>query len=59
MIPMPIHSFQYDVTRFGAPGSGGEYSVVAGFGWTNGVILDLLGEYGNVLTSSGISHLAI
>lgn len=30
----------------GAPGHGGEYEVVAGFGWTNGVALSLLEEYG-------------
>jgi len=28
-------------------GSGGEYDVQAGFGWTNGVILDLLTTYGD------------
>ncbi|OZC11290.1 hypothetical protein X798_01706 [Onchocerca flexuosa] len=27
------------------PGSGGEYNVQVGFGWTNGVILDLLATY--------------
>ena len=26
-------------------GNGGEYTVQAGFGWTNGVILDLLSTY--------------
>jgi len=41
---------KYDVTQFGSPGSGGEYTVVTGFGWTNGVILDLLAEFGSVLT---------
>ncbi len=30
----------------GAPGQGGEYQVVAGFGWTNGVALSLLEQYG-------------
>jgi alpha,alpha-trehalase len=28
-------------------GSGGEYDVQAGFGWTNGVVLDLLATYGD------------
>jgi alpha,alpha-trehalase len=30
----------------GAPGGGGEYAVVAGFGWTNGAALELLARYG-------------
>lgn len=30
-------------------GAGGEYEVQEGFGWTNGVILDLLKTYGNEL----------
>jgi hypothetical protein len=30
----------------GAPGRGGEYEVVAGFGWTNGVALSFLEKYG-------------
>lgn len=33
-------------------GSGGEYEVQTGFGWTNGVILDLLDKYGDKMTSS-------
>ncbi|KRX20351.1 Trehalase [Trichinella nelsoni] len=32
-------------------GSGGEYEVQTGFGWTNGVILDLLVKYGDVITA--------
>ncbi|KAL4447493.1 hypothetical protein ABPG75_004712 [Micractinium tetrahymenae] len=35
-----------DATRGGAPGGGGEYEVVDGFGWTNGVALLLLERYG-------------
>ena len=38
--------------EFGA-GSGGEYEVQKGFGWTNGVILDLLQKYGSKITVSG------
>jgi alpha,alpha-trehalase len=30
-------------------GSGGEYTVQAGFGWTNGVVLWVANTYGNVL----------
>ncbi|CAJ0957592.1 unnamed protein product, partial [Mesorhabditis belari] len=39
---------KYNVAS-GAPrgGGGGEYEVQAGFGWTNGVILDLLSTYGD------------
>ncbi|CAJ0559519.1 unnamed protein product, partial [Mesorhabditis spiculigera] len=41
---------KYNVAS-GAPrgGGGGEYEVQAGFGWTNGVILDLLSTYGDRL----------
>ena len=40
-------------TELGGHGGGGEYEVQMGFGWTNGVILDLLDHYGHVLSSSG------
>ncbi|PIK34517.1 putative trehalase isoform X2 [Apostichopus japonicus] len=33
----------------GTPGSGGEYEVQDGFGWTNGVFLTLLDKYGSQL----------
>jgi alpha,alpha-trehalase len=42
---------QYNVTELGAIGSGGEYQVQKGFGWTNGVVLDLLAKYGDRLTA--------
>ncbi|GMT00414.1 hypothetical protein PENTCL1PPCAC_22588, partial [Pristionchus entomophagus] len=35
-----------------AAGGGGEYEVQTGFGWTNGVILDLLDKYGDKMASS-------
>jgi len=35
-----------DALRAGAPGGGGEYECVDGFGWTNGVALALLQRYG-------------
>ncbi|XP_053728194.1 trehalase [Synchiropus splendidus] len=44
---------KYDVTGDGKPGGGGEYEVQLGFGWTNGVALQLLDRYGASLTSSG------
>lgn len=37
--------FQYDVRHIGEPGGGGEYEVQLGFGWTNGVILQLIDKY--------------
>ncbi|XP_066495279.1 trehalase [Tiliqua scincoides] len=43
---------KYNVEGDGAPGSGGEYQVQEGFGWTNGVALQLLDLYGNRLTSA-------
>lgn len=33
---------KYNVTREGNTGRGGEYKPQVGFGWTNGVTLDLL-----------------
>ncbi|XP_062241520.1 trehalase [Platichthys flesus] len=42
---------KYDVNGDGKPGGGGEYEVQLGFGWTNGVALQLLDQYGAALTS--------
>jgi len=42
---------KYNVHRVGAPGGGGEYEVQAGFGWTNGVALRLLAEFGDWLVA--------
>ncbi|XP_038635513.1 trehalase isoform X1 [Scyliorhinus canicula] len=42
---------KYDVSGDGKPGGGGEYDVQVGFGWTNGVALELLDQYGAHLTS--------
>ncbi|XP_062894807.1 trehalase isoform X1 [Mobula hypostoma] len=42
---------KYDVNSDSQPGGGGEYNVQVGFGWTNGVVLQLLDEYGDQLTS--------
>ncbi|KAM8927245.1 trehalase [Pelodytes ibericus] len=42
---------KYDVENGGKPGGGGEYEVQLGFGWTNGVILQLLDLYKSRLTS--------
>uniref|UniRef100_A0A915HQV2 Trehalase n=1 Tax=Romanomermis culicivorax TaxID=13658 RepID=A0A915HQV2_ROMCU len=39
---------KYNSASGGLGGGGGEYDVQTGFGWTNGVILDLLAKYGHV-----------
>uniref|UniRef100_A0A8D2JH97 Trehalase n=1 Tax=Varanus komodoensis TaxID=61221 RepID=A0A8D2JH97_VARKO len=44
---------KYVVEGDGEPGTGGEYPVQVGFGWTNGVVLQLLDRYGSRLTSTG------
>nr|AOT82130.1 membrane-bound trehalase 2 [Harmonia axyridis] len=36
---------KYDATIIGSSGGGGEYAVQEGFGWTNGVMMDLLDKY--------------
>jgi alpha,alpha-trehalase len=45
---------KYVATDFGASGSGGEYEVQKGFGWSNGAVLDLLDRYGPSLTAPGL-----
>lgn len=58
-----IHSHamyeKYNVTESSQSfaGSGGEYEVQTGFGWTNGVILDLLSHYGDQISVSGAGKL--
>ncbi|KAK6468014.1 trehalase [Huso huso] len=42
---------KYNVNGDGKPGGGGEYDVQLGFGWTNGVALQLLNQFGGQLTS--------
>ena len=37
---------KYNAKEPGQPGGNGEYPVQAGFGWTNGVVLMLLEQYG-------------
>ncbi|XP_075046836.1 trehalase [Mixophyes fleayi] len=45
---------KYDVEGEGKPGGGGEYEVQLGFGWSNGVIMQLLHRYGSQLSNSAI-----
>jgi alpha,alpha-trehalase len=51
---------KYNVETFKSQaGSGGEYEVQEGFGWSNGVILDLLLKYGDRLRAPPVPTLAI
>ncbi|KAL7670239.1 hypothetical protein ACOME3_005178 [Neoechinorhynchus agilis] len=40
---------KYSAVTPGYPGEGGEYEVQVGFGWTNGVALNYLFDFGNLL----------
>ena len=40
---------KFSISDIDSAGRGGEYTVQAGFGWTNGVVLVVAGEYGGVL----------
>ncbi|KAK2587703.1 hypothetical protein KPH14_003818 [Odynerus spinipes] len=42
---------KYDATVSGGYGSGGEYEVQLGFGWSNGIVMVLLDKYGSTLTA--------
>ena len=42
---------KFSIADIDSAGRGGEYTVQAGFGWTNGVVLILASEYGNVLVA--------
>lgn len=45
---------KYDAEKPGDYGGGGEYVVQSGFGWTNGVVLEMLDHYGGVITSNEV-----
>ncbi|PVU84616.1 hypothetical protein BB559_007527 [Furculomyces boomerangus] len=46
------HIFEkFNSTDFGNPAGGGEYTVQAGFGWTNGVVLWLMDKFGQELVT--------
>ncbi|XP_024938587.1 trehalase isoform X3 [Cephus cinctus] len=42
---------KYDAVKPGECGGGGEYQVQAGFGWTNGVVFELLDLYSSVTST--------
>ena len=48
---------KYDATMVGGHGGGGEYEIQFGFGWSNGVIMELLAKYGDRLFVSDIFKL--
>ncbi|EKM49811.1 glycoside hydrolase family 37 protein [Phanerochaete carnosa HHB-10118-sp] len=48
---LPSMFEKFSISDPNSAGSGGEYTVQAGFGWTNGVVLILAAEYGNVLVA--------
>ena len=56
LINLSIFFLQYDVSVRGLPGGGGEYDVVVGFGWSNGVILDFLNRYGDRLKAPDLKR---
>lgn len=47
---------KYSTNISGEGGSGGEYGVQEGFGWSNGVVLELLSMYGDRLSVSPPCH---
>uniref|UniRef100_A0A1L8E1A3 Trehalase n=2 Tax=Nyssomyia neivai TaxID=330878 RepID=A0A1L8E1A3_9DIPT len=46
---------KYNCEELGGHGGGGEYEVQIGFGWSNGVIIEFLDKYGDVLSAPGSS----
>ncbi|THH27598.1 hypothetical protein EUX98_g6595 [Antrodiella citrinella] len=42
---------KFSISNIDSAGRGGEYTVQAGFGWTNGVVLWVAGLYGDVLVA--------
>ncbi|KAH8413823.1 hypothetical protein KR222_009006, partial [Zaprionus bogoriensis] len=43
---------KYNCEEAGSPGVGGEYPTQTGYGWTNGVLIELLARYGEELTAT-------
>lgn len=55
MLTNPLYyALQYDAVNQGEYGTG-TFSNDVGFGWTNGVVLDLLSKYGDVIISEADS----
>lgn len=49
---------KYNATQVGVPGGGGEYPTQLGFGWSNGVVLHLLRQFGDRLQAPPTSSTA-
>lgn len=49
---------KYSAIVVGDHGGGGEYETQIGFGWSNGVIIDLLNKYGDRLMAAGTHDLS-
>lgn len=47
-MPTSLFFFQYNVLAAGETGGNGEYAPQEGFGWTNGVIFELLNRWSNL-----------
>lgn len=43
---------KYSALELGDHGGGGEYEVQLGFGWSNGVVMELLHKYGETLSGT-------
>ena len=54
LIVIPFLVFQYMVRRQGGIGKGGEYNVQKGFGWSNGVALQMLSHHGRSLEAPDV-----
>lgn len=51
---------KYDASVFGGTGGGGEYETQLGFGWSNGLVIELLVKYGDEITpANGVSKTSV
>lgn len=48
---------KYSAVIVGDHGGGGEYDTQIGFGWSNGVVIELLAKYGDKLKAAGTDSL--
>lgn len=48
---------KFSISDIDSAGRGGEYTVQAGFGWTNGVVLYVASQYGDVLVAPNCPNL--
>ncbi|KAI0783443.1 hypothetical protein C8Q75DRAFT_783042 [Abortiporus biennis] len=50
---------KFSISDIDSAGRGGEYTVQAGFGWTNGVVLWIASVYGNVLVAPTCPNITV